>query len=144
MFPSPTHRALFLSTLRTLGVGKLVVSFSGGGDSGDVDDIKAYNAEQTREIPLAETIPWRVEEDRFNQETNEWEEISKEETLSLEKIAKELTLRALQDQGLDWYNNDGGQGSLEINFSTTPPTIQLEVGINYMSTEEHSFDYSEE
>jgi len=120
MFPSPKHRAVFLTTLRTLGVSKLVVTFSGGGDSGDIESVDA------------------------NEEYKTWTEVTKEGLMSIEEIAKELTFKALENEGLDWYNNDGGQGTLEIDFSTSPPTIQLDVGINYMSTEDHSFNLNEE
>jgi hypothetical protein len=144
MFPSPKHRAVFLTTLRTLGVSKLVVTFSGGGDSGDIESVDAYNAGQTAAIPLTSQIPWSSDESCFDEEHKTWAEVTKEGLMSIEEIAKELTLQALEAQGLDWYNNDGGQGTLEIDFSTSPPTIQLDVGINYMSTEDHSFNLSEE
>lgn len=144
MFPSPKHRAVFLTTLRTLGVSKLVVTFSGGGDSGDIESVDAYNAGQTAAIPLTAQIPWSSDEKYFNMDEGTWEKRTKEEVMTLEKIAKDLTLQALEDQGLDWYNNDGGQGTLEIDFATSPPTITLDVGINYTSVEEHSFDFSED
>jgi hypothetical protein len=144
MFPSPKHRAVFLTTLRTLGVSKLIVTFSGGGDSGDIESVDAYNADQTAAIQLTAKIPWSSDESCFDEEHRTWTEVTKEGLMSIEAIAKELTFKALEDQGLDWYNNDGGQGSLEINFSTSPPTIQLDVGINYTSVEEHTFDLNEE
>ncbi len=144
MFPSPKHRAVFLTTLRTLGVSKLVVTFSGGGDSGDIESVDAYNTGQTAAIPLTAQIPWSSDESCFNEEYKTWTEVTKEGLMSIEEIAKELTFKALENEGLDWYNNDGGQGTLEIDFSTSPPTIQLDVGINYMSTEDHSFNLNEE
>jgi len=144
MFPSPKHRAVFLTTLRTLGVAKLVVTFSGGGDSGDIESVDAYNAGQTAAIPLTAQIPWSSDESCFDEEHKTWAEVTKEGLMSIEEIAKELTLKALEAQGLDWYNNDGGQGSLEIDFSNSPPTINLEVGINHMTTEDYTFDLNEE
>ena len=144
MFPSPKHRGIFLTTLSTLGVAKLIVNFSGGGDSGDIDSIDAYNADMNTEIPLTAQIPWSSDEKYFNMDEGTWEKRTKEEVMTLEKIARGLTVQALEDQGLDWYNNDGGQGTLEIDFATSPPTITLDVGINYTSTEEHSFDLSED
>ena len=144
MFPSPEHRGVFLTTLRTLGVAKLIVNFSGGGDSGDIESVDAYNADMKTEIPLTTQIPWSSDEKYFNMDEDTWEKRTKEEVMTLEKIAKDLTLQALEDQGLDWYNNDGGQGTLEIDFATSPPTIILDVGINYTSVDEHSFDFSEE
>jgi hypothetical protein len=144
MFPSPEHRGVFLTTLRTLGVAKLIVNFSGGGDSGDIESVDAYNADMKTEIPLTTQIPWSSDGNYFNMNKGTWEKRTKEEVMTLEKIAKELTFKALEDQGLDWYNNDGGQGTLEIDFSTSPPTIQLDVGINYTSVEEHSFNLNEE
>jgi len=144
MFPSPEHRAVFLTTLSTLGVAKLLVNFSGGGDSGDIESVDAYNADMKTEIPLTAQIPWSSEEKFFDMANQKWEKRTKEEVMTLEKIAKELTLQALEAQGLDWYNNDGGQGTLEIDFATSPPTITLDVGINYTSVDEHSFDFSED
>lgn len=144
MFPSPEHRGVFLTTLRTLGVAKLIVNFSGGGDSGDIESVDAYNADMKTEIPLTTQIPWSSDEKYFNMDEDTWEKRTKEEVMTLEKIAKDLTLQALEDQGLDWYNNDGGQGTLEIDFATSPPTIILDVGINYTSVDEHSFDFSED
>ena len=144
MFPSPKHRAVFLTTLSTLGVAKLIVNFSGGGDSGDIDSIDAYNADMNTEIPLTAQIPWSSDENYFNMDEGTWEQRTKEEVMTLEKIARELTVQALEAQGLDWYNNDGGQGTLEIDFATSPPTITLDIGINYTSVEEHSFDLSED
>lgn len=144
MFPSPEHRGVFLTTLRTLGVAKLLVNFSGGGDSGDIESVDAYTADMKTEIPLTAQIPWSSDEKFFDMANQKWEKRTKEEVMTLEKIAKELTLQALEAQGLDWYNNDGGQGTLEIDFATSPPTITLDVGINYTSVEEHSFDFSEE
>ena len=144
MFPSPKHRGIFLTTLSTLGVAKLIVNFSGGGDSGDIDSIDAYNADMNTEIPLTAQIPWSSDEKYFNMDEGTWVKRTKEEVMTLEKIARGLTVQALEDQGLDWYNNDGGQGTLEIDFATSPPTITLDVGINYTSTEEHSFDLSED
>jgi hypothetical protein len=144
MFPSPKHRAVFLTTLRSLGVSTLTVNFSGGGDSGNIDSVAAYNAGQTAAIPLTAQIPWSSDEKFFDMEAQDWVKRTTNKLMPIEEIAKELTLEALEAQGLDWYNNDGGQGTLEIDFSTSPPTIQLDVGINYMTTEEHSFNLSKE
>lgn len=144
MFPSPKHRAVFLTTLRTLGVSTLTVNFSGGGDSGNIDSVDAYNAEKTAAIPLTSQIPWSSDEKYFDMEAKDWVKRTTNKLMSIEEIAKELTLQALENEGLDWYNNAGWQGTLEIDFSTSPPTIQLDVGINYMTTEEHSFNLNEE
>lgn len=148
LFPSKFHRDLVLTQLRTLGVSTVEVSFSGGGDSGSIDAAYCTDANGKR-IELPETkFDWPRERSTYvphpNGRGGDWKRETYTEKLTLDQILKALTNDALEEQQLDWYNNDGGQGSLTIDFTQSPPDIQLEVGINITSTEDYNFTFSDE
>jgi len=51
---------------------------------------------------------------------------------------------ALERTGLDWYNNDGGQGTFRIDLDAgNEPIVSLDVGINYIETNDHSFAFDD-
>lgn len=139
LFPSPEHRKLLLTTLRMMGVKRVLVEFSGGGDSGDVGQPYALNA-KSEEVDLSAPIVWPKE--RSVLKNHVWSKIFEDETQPISIVLRSLTERALEDSNLDWYNNDGGQGHLEIDFYADPPTIQLLVGVNEMTTTDHHFDFT--
>lgn len=142
LFPSKFHRDLVLTQLRTLGATHVEVSFSGSGDSGSIDAAYCIDANGKRiELPDT-TFSWPVTHSGFD--GTQWYRKTKDQPMTLDKILEHLTNDALEEQGLDWYNNDGGQGRLTIDFTQSPPDIQLEVGINITQTEDHEFNFSDE
>ena len=145
LFPSKFHRDLVLTQLRTLGVSQVEVSFSGGGDSGSIDKADCVDANGKRiELPTTK-FDWPRERTSYTGDAaNPWKRETYTDKLTLEQILEALTNDALEEQNLDWYNNDGGQGSLTIDFTQSPPDIQLEVGINITSTEDYNFTFSDE
>ena len=143
-FPSPEHKIILLTQLRTLGVKTVEVAFSGGGDSGDIDDVNAYDNDNVDINLTAHHLDWPEESSIHDPDTNAWITEVKTVTKSLDDILKDVTFDALAASGLDWYNNDGGQGSLLIDFNKSPPEISLDVGINFTTTEDHTIDLNEE
>ena len=151
LFPSKFHRDLVLTQLRTLGVTNVEVHFSGGGDSGSIDSAHCMDATGKRialpdtqfEWPRERTVydPTHVPGDHLQ---SPWKRQTYVEKLTLGQILEALTNDALEEQNLDWYNNDGGQGQLSIDFTQSPPNIQLNVGINITTTEDHEFNFSDE
>ena len=67
-----------------------------------------------------------------------------EQLHEVHEIIKQVTFDALEESGMDWYNNDGGQGYLTIDFNHSPPEIDLELGINHTATTDYSFSFNEE
>lgn len=143
-FPSPEHKIILLTQLRTLGVKTVEVTFSGGGDSGSIDDVNAYDNDNADVNLTPHYLDWPEESSRNDPDTNAWITDVKVVTKSLDDILKDVTNSALEESGLDWYNNDGGQGSLLIDFNKSPPEISLDVGINYTTTEDHTINLNEE
>jgi len=143
-FPSPEHRTILLSTLKLLGASEVIVNFSGGGDSGEIQSVDVFDVNNKSVDIDSQSLEWVEARSFYDHEGSQWINDTSVATKPLSDILEQVTLNALEEQGIDWYNNDGGQGQLTIDFSTSPPTIELNVGVNYMETEEHSFDYTEE
>lgn len=144
LFPSKDKKALLMTLLKVMGGNRVVVGFSGGGDSGSVESVELLD-HNDRNIPLDNAeFEWEVETSTPNEATGEWVAKFEVKPYAVAEILKDACEAALENANLDWYNNDGGQGSLEIDLSTEPPTITLNIGINTMTTEEYKFDYTEE
>ena len=136
IYPSPEFRELLLAKVRPLGC--ITVSFNGGGDSGSIDDIY-YGANA---VPLGKepTIPWPETVGGLSGSRN-WIETTVLKERPLRDVLTDLTYMALDEQGLDWYNNEGGSGTLEIEFPEDgDPVIKLHTDIRVIEYESHEVE----
>ena len=141
-------REVLFATMREHKVDEIVVSFSGGGDSGQIDDIDAFSVHKT-EDGWGRRLPMAMPGDTFNFYCSDNGEV---QLRTLTQAAEDIAYAALEFCQLDWYNNDGGQGEITINATKvhepaedgqqhTVGEIDVQVGINYMSTEDYAFTY---
>lgn len=142
-FPSPDRKRLLMTLLKVMGGAKVLVSFSGGGDSGSIDRATLLNR-NNQEISLNNAeFEWEREVG-YHDHNGEWKTKTEVATMPLNDILIQITEDALETTDLDWYNNEGGQGTFEIDLTKEPVSIELSVGINYMETDHHSFSFSDE
>lgn len=142
LFPSKFHRDLILTQLRTLGVSQVAVEFSGSGDSGNIEGVFCQDA-NGKFIPLPDaTFSWPRTHSMLT--NGDWVRHTKEQDCTLQEILENLTTDALDEQGLDWYNNEGGQGRLTIDFTQSPPKIDLHCELNVTTTEDYDVDYTQD
>lgn len=136
IYPSNEEKQKLLTQLNLLGAKQVYVEFRGGGDEGEIESVYYNNRnDEHLEIPK-DMISWTqvVYGDK--------PKLTKE--MSLVDVLEDLCYRALDGTGLDWYNNEGGQGSLVIDFTESPPKTILNVGINHMTTEDYDYELDEE
>lgn len=95
-----TERTKLAIEMQAAGVNHVTISFSGGGDSGQVDVIK---------ITMA---------DGFT------------EPCDLHEKLDAFAYKFLEGTGIDWYNNDGGQGEIEFDLTSVPPAFSANVDVN--------------
>lgn len=141
MFPTKQLRDELLAKMRTLGVFKVSIEFHGSGDSGNFEEARAVNSEG-EEVAISDIkMNWPVRQTVW-MANNRPKHTTNLELMSLSQIIEHLANGALDREGIDWYNNDGGQGTFTINFKESPPGIYLDVGQNYMETNEYAFEYT--
>lgn len=97
IFKDDLDKAMFFSGLKDLGVVKLVAEYSGGGDSGAIDTVYGENSE----------------DDHVNL------------TADLFDTAENFMYELLSNRyDYDWYNNDGGNGTVYFDINTLEFDIQ--------------------
>ena len=92
-----------LFNIRLAGYGYVCIDYSGSGDSGDVDDVylvKKENGTQDEEGVITVT-------------TYGWEQTVMRLPHDIQKVIEDFVDPILSD-GADWYNNDGGGGTVAI------------------------------
>lgn len=145
IFPSRRHRDNLVAKLKELGIEQIVVSFSGSGDSGSITGIDAMPVpegvkswEYGHNILRQHTIAWAKSWSTF--ENDSWVRHIQDQETSLHSALENVAYQALDVSGIDWYNDDGGQGEFSMNIIDGQVEINLEVGVNYTQTNEHRFE----
>ena len=136
IFPSKEEKQTLLTQLNLLGAKHVYVEFRGGGDDGEIEGVYYRdNNDDIQDMPT-DMIAWTKQ--TYGEQTEETKD------MKLVDVLEDICYRALDQAGRDWYNNDGGQGNLHIDFTESPVAISLNVGINTMSTDDHHFDLNDE
>ena len=90
--------ATLFAALKDAGVTNVNIRYDGGGDSGQVEDVDFYG----------ENLDTAVLTDMY------------------EGDMQDLAYHILEEHyQYDWYNNDGGYGTIDIDFEEEPPTINI-------------------
>ena len=99
-----TERTILAQAMLAAGVAKASVSFYGSGDSGQIEDVRI------------EMLP------------------GKEKPSDLHNLLEGWAYKALEGTGVDWYNNDGGQGEFTFDMTTIPPTFTGHIDVNVVES----------
>ena len=136
IFANEQEKTTLLTQLNLLGAKKVVVTFQGGGDDGQIEEVFMTDDNNAYIDLPNDMIAWTT--------LTYGDQQSEQRQTKLVDALEDLCSRALDNTGLDWYNNDGGQGNLEINFKDNPPSIKLNVGINHTTTDDYQYDLNDE
>jgi len=104
-----------LTQLKNEGYTGVSISFDGSGDSGSINGATAFK----EDFILNE----RVHVDYYGYEPQ------------ITNLLDDLGYAILSDSGYDWYNNDGGYGSIHISLLTGD--VELDIRIRVTDTEDH-------
>ena len=89
VFDDELERVAFISSLKNMGITELVGEYDGSGDSGSIEHVYCED-EDANTIDVDDVILSKVEEMLYEVLSNNYE--------------------------YDWYNNDGGYGTVRINI----------------------------
>ena len=117
IFANEQEKTTLLTQLNLLGAKIVRVEFQGGGDDGQIEDTIILDKNDNYIDVPNDMIAWTTQTYGDQQ--------SEQKPTKLIEVLEDLCQRALDNTGLDWYNNDGGQGNLTIDFSESPPKISL-------------------
>lgn len=133
------------AALTAHSICELTVSFSGGGDSGDIYDVAFYRLDSDGNKTPVKSDSFINEEISFvakrvhNTYANG---ISSSETvfsdceMALGAAIEKMVLDKVSETGVDWYNDDGGSGFFTLDLTKNEVTLSIDV--NYTeSRNEH-------
>lgn len=128
------YARLLIQKLKECGIKEVVVSFDGSGDSGQIEDVSFGSMQK----PDA-SVEWVVTDSTWV--NGVWVEKHEVKSIDIHSALESFCYEALEDAGIDWYNNDGGYGELRINLD--PIEVYLEVNTRYTHTDTSSFGFDE-
>ena len=96
------ERLVLCAAMITAGVVSVEIKFAGYGDSGQIEEIEVVMADG------------HVEPDDLNKKLEDW------------------VYSFLDGTGVDWYNNDGGQGTISFGLTNAVPHFHALVEYNEM------------
>lgn len=132
---SPQKRSELVETLRSAGVTNVCVSFDGSGDSGSIDHVGLYGADN-KSVSVSQTIVYPFLHSEYNDGT--WKYTTTEKEVPIAEALEQLCYDMLEETGIDWYNNDGGYGQLSIDIETGE--VSLEVNTRYTEVNTYNFN----
>lgn len=134
-FFSSKDEAVALTTqLKMLGVATVGIVFSGAGDSGEVEAVYLHNANDEVVDMQTDMVAWTKQV--YGEQKPETKQVMLRDAL------EDIGYRVLDETGMDWYNNDGGQGTVYLKVDSGEVfTVRVDMEINITQTEDHNFEY---
>jgi hypothetical protein len=121
------NKETLFAAMRAAGITEIIVTFDGGGDSGQIEDIYARQGDVVVPIPEGEIalarVSWGISEIATS-------------TMSLAEAVETLAYDLLSDCHGGWENCDGAFG--EFHFGADAGTILLDYNERFTSSEHHS------
>jgi hypothetical protein len=123
---SQAIKKLVMSKLAEIGVNKVTIEYSGGGDDGQIDDIvlddEALDAAGVN-LKL-ESVMVRAAIPRTEYTNGQMRRVDTERDTHLKDVIEELFYLVLSEvDAVDWCNDEGGRGSMVFNVGDS--TIEV-------------------
>jgi len=134
------HIKTIFEQLRAAGASSITISFDGSGDSGSIESVDIYNADNQRmQIDLTVIYP----KEKSFWVDDKWVTETEEKEMPIADALEAYCYDELEKTEIDWYNNDGGFGQMTINLDDK---VEIELEVNTRYTEYHSetFDLTDE
>jgi hypothetical protein len=132
-FDSKDEAVALTTQLKMLGVAKVQIDFAGSGDSGSIDGTYLLDANENHIDMPTDMIAWTTQV--------YGEQKAEQKLVKLRDALEDIGYRVLDETGMDWYNNDGGQGYIFLDIENEVFGVRVEMEINITHTEDHNFEY---
>jgi len=124
------NKTTLLNALALAGVIRVVVSFDGYGDSGQIENVEAHAGADPVTIPgaaieIAEAV---------------WDQVEpRRSSISIAEAVERLAYDVLEKTHCGWENNDGAYG--DVIFDTEEETITLDYNERYTASENYTHTF---
>lgn len=137
------RRRLLAETLKPLGVVRVEVDYDGCGDSGDIQEVRALKkGSRSGKEQLADLNGQSVTVERFESVYNagrkDWDRKPYQATVTLKEALSDFALDFLSFLGIDWYNNEGGYGTIVLDVAEGEAKAEHNYRIESSEYSEHA------
>jgi hypothetical protein len=137
------RRRLLAEKLKPLGVVRVEVDYDGCGDSGDIQEVRALKKgpRSGKEEPAnldGQSVTVERFESVYNAEKKEWDRKPYQATATLKEALSDFALDFLSFLGIDWYNNEGGYGTIVLDMVAGEAKEEHNYRIESSEYEEHA------
>lgn len=108
-----TNRRRIHRALKRLGATKVVVTYSGSGDSGQIDSVEILKGDLA--IKPAKNIRVLTSVSRFDHTSSRWIDNEKNKSVPVQEALETLVYDWLESEHGGWENNDGASGECTID-----------------------------
>lgn len=141
------HRKLIRDTATKHGVKRILVRFSGGGDSGGVDYVEFYGAGWKQVAAVEEVVETDIVERSCQLKDGKFvSNVSLKRVCEpLSRFVERIAMDEVDAHNVDWWNNEGGNGSWVMDCESGTVTIEIFVmEARSVVYEKESFDDEDE
>jgi hypothetical protein len=124
------NKTAIFSALATASITLVTVTFDGGGDSGQIQDVLAHVGDAPTDLPNVQ-----VEMQRASWNGSKVDACK----ISLRDAIEEICFDYLSQEHGGWENNDGGQG--DFTFHVGEQRIELDFNQFYTESTNHSHTF---
>jgi len=111
------NKEIILTALKNVAATNVTCSYSGSGDSGQVDEVYVKSGDQEIGVKNIK-IKTFVNKSSFDHEKGKWSNECVLQETSLEEAIRDLTYDGLEANFGGWENNDGASGMLVMDVTT--------------------------
>lgn len=126
----PVNKKMLLAFLASGGITRVVVTFDGYGDSGQIEDVTALRGDEQTDLPDGTVELSRLDHGADQPVRN---------CLSAAEAIEELAYDLLRQTHCGWENNDGAYG--EFIFDVAAGTISLDYNERFTSSESYAHEW---
>jgi len=120
------NKAVVFDALAEAGIDRVILTFDGEGDSGQIEEVTARKKEELIGMPefsvTLRSVPWGSE-------------IITSTTTPLSEAIESLCYDYLSQEHGGWENNDGGYG--DFTFDVAKRTIELDFNARFTDSTRH-------
>lgn len=126
----PRNKATLFGKLAAARITHVTVTFDGGGDSGQIEDICAFRGEILVDLPEGE-----MELTQLHYGSAE----PTVQSLATSEVIESLCYDLLRQKHAGWENNEGGWG--EFTFNVVENSIELDMNVRIETSESYGYEW---
>ncbi len=136
------RRRLLAEKLKPLGVVRVEVEYDGCGDSGDIQEVRAVKkgSRSEKEQPAnldGQSVTVERFESVYDAAKQSWDRKPYQATVALKEALSDFALDFLSFLGIDWYNSEGGYGTIVLDVEAGEAKAEHNYRIESSEYSEH-------